>query len=107
MIGMFDSAKTKKLDLSHFDTHAVLNMSYMFSHCEVEELNVSKFNTTNVKSLLSMFKDCNTPKLDLSSFKIAKGKRVATSNMFLRCDAVVEATDSHILKCAEQRREAY
>jgi hypothetical protein len=54
-----------------------------------------------------MFKDCNTPKLDLSSFKIAKGKRVNTSNMFLRCDAVVKATDKHILKCAEQRSEAY
>ena len=58
------------LDVSHFDTSQVTNMSFMFYYCEnLADLDVSHFDTSRVTDMPEMFADCkNLTSLDLSSF---------------------------------------
>ena len=44
------------IDISHFDTHNVINMGQMFSFCSsLKTINVSNFDTRNVTNMDSMF----------------------------------------------------
>ena len=64
------------LDLSHFDTSKVTNMSAMFMHCSsLTSLDVSGWNTSNVNNMDGMFFDC----LGLETIRMA-GCSEATIN---------------------------
>lgn len=58
------------IDLSHFTTLNVTNMSDMFYFCtKVTSLDVSKFNTSNVTDMWAMFYHCESiTSLDVSHF---------------------------------------
>lgn len=60
----------KSLDLSHFDTSKVTDMSYMFNSCYyLPTLDISNFDTSNVTNMELMFSNCNTlTTLDVSNF---------------------------------------
>ena len=64
----------KVLDVSHFDTSKVSNMSHMFTECEkVQVLDVSHFDTSNVTNMEYMFSDCRRlTELDISHFDTRK-----------------------------------
>ena len=69
----------KVLDVSHFDTSKVSNMSHMFTECRnIKVLDVSHFDTSNVTSMEYMFGCCESlTKLDVSNFD--------TSNVTTMC----------------------
>ena len=73
------------LDVSHFNTANVTDMSSMFSECSnLTSLDVSKFNTANVTDMSSMFSECSSlTSLDLSNFNTAKV--TSMSSMFSEC----------------------
>ena len=58
------------LDVSHFNTQNVTDMSVMFNGCSaLTSLDVSHFNTQNVTSMWGMFQDCSgLTSLDLWHF---------------------------------------
>ena len=53
MDSMFrDCSSLKELDVTHFDTSKVTDMTAMFYECSnLEEVDVSIFNTSNVKNM--------------------------------------------------------
>ncbi len=60
--------KTKKLDLSNFNTSNVTNMGEMFANSSIDTLNIKSFNTSKVTNMSLMFGGSNISKLDVSSF---------------------------------------
>ena len=62
--------KVEEIDLSHFDTKFVNNMSSMFGECNsLKDLDVTNFSTSNVTNMNSMFQGCSSLKnIDLSNF---------------------------------------
>lgn len=66
----YKCSSLKNLDVSHFDTSQVKDMSYMFACCgSLESLDISHFFTSQVKSMKYMFASCSSLiTLDLSSF---------------------------------------
>jgi surface protein len=49
----------EELDLSHFNTRKVTDMSYMFYWSNnLTKLNINQFNTSNVANMSSMFSMC-------------------------------------------------
>ena len=66
----YKCSSLKNLDVSHFDTSQVKDMSYMFACCDsLKSLEVSHFFTSQVKSMKYMFASCSSLiTLDLSSF---------------------------------------
>ncbi|MBR5391327.1 MAG: BspA family leucine-rich repeat surface protein [Prevotella sp.] len=82
---MFAACKLTSLDLSHFSTANVIDMSCMFCYCEqLESLDLSSFNTSNVTDMTLMFSGCSSlTSLDLSSFNTANVTDM--SDMFGEC----------------------
>ena len=75
------------LDLSHFNTSKVTNMSKMFINCGLSSLDLSHFTTDNVKYMNSMFHGCELlTSLNLNSFNVSKVKDMRT--MFTDCSAL-------------------
>ena len=70
MKSMFENCTNlKSLDLSHFNTLAVSDLSYMFNNCSSLESLKINFNTTKVVNMERMFSSCvNLTSLNLSSF---------------------------------------
>ena len=72
----YDLRKLEKLDVSHFDTTNVTDMSYMFANDQttanapiLKELDLSNFDTSNVSYMSSMFRgQRNMTSLNVSSF---------------------------------------
>ena len=63
--------RVRSLDVSHFDTRKVTDMSYMFANCKtyLTSLDLSNFKTGNVKSMSGMFYNCYfMTSLDISGF---------------------------------------
>ena len=57
------------INVSHFNTANVTDMSNMFNDCGVASLDVSNFNTANVTNMAAMFMNCGSlTSLDLSNF---------------------------------------
>ena len=58
------------LDVSHFDTSQVTDMSLMFYDCKsLASLDVSHFDTSQVTDMSDMFKRCNSLEiLDITNF---------------------------------------
>jgi len=82
---MFAACKLTSLDLSHFSTANVIDMSCMFGYCEqLESLDLSSFNTSNVTDMTLMFSGCSSlTSLDLSSFNTSNVTDM--SDMFGEC----------------------
>ena len=83
--GLFKNCKEETLDLSHFDTSNVTDMSSTFMSCEnLTSLDLSHFNTSNVTTMTFMFYNCNKlTTLDLSSFDTSKVNYM--KNVFQSC----------------------
>ena len=82
---MFSGCNLTSLDLSHFSTANVIDMSCMFCYCEqLESLDLSSFNTSNVTDMTLMFSGCSSlTSLDLSSFNTSNVTDM--SDMFGEC----------------------
>ena len=67
---MFSGCDLSTLDLSNFDTHEIVDMSYMFYDCtNLEALDLSNFKTNMVTRMAYMFGNCESLRvLDLSNF---------------------------------------
>ena len=67
MCNMFNNCTSlTSLNLSHFDTNSVNDMSNMFNNCSnLTSLNLSNFNTNNVINMNCMFYGVNREKCKL------------------------------------------
>lgn len=85
MYQMFAMIGAKELDLSHFDTSNVTDMSFMFtSSTYLEKLNVKGWNTKNVTTMQQMFNACSgLTELDLSGWDVTSVTDFGS--MFARC----------------------
>ena len=85
MVGMFAGTDVTSLDLSHFDTSKVRDMSYMFYQCsKLTSLDLSDFKTDKVYDMSYMFRNCESlTSLDLSSF--TTGGVITMKHMFSYC----------------------
>ena len=85
---MFSGTGVKSLDLSSFSTGNVTKMAGMFSFCDkLETLYVSNFNTSKVYDMASMFASCSAlTTLDLSKFDTGLVEDMA--NMFSGCKSL-------------------
>ncbi len=84
--GLFIYCKTvTTLDLNHWDTKNVIDMSYMFYDCnQLKDLQISNWDTSNVVNFASMFNWCNELKsLDINLWNTKLVKDI--SFMFEGC----------------------
>ena len=65
---MLDSSQASSIDLSHFNTSNIVDMSYMFASTAVTSIDLSSFDTSKVTNMQSMFWHAELTSLDLSSF---------------------------------------
>ena len=88
MFAMFKGSSMPSLDLSHFDTRKVTDMSSMFLGCSgLTELDLSSFDTRNVTNMTSMFEFCtNLKSVDVSSFNTENV--TWTQSMFRGCESM-------------------
>lgn len=72
----YKCSKLLSLDVSSFNTVRVTDMGYLFAGCEsLKVLDLSNFNTENVYDMHYMFADCyNLEELNISSFNTTKVK---------------------------------
>ena len=76
MVSMFENCtKLTSLDLSHFKTNKVTDMSNVFNNCtSLQSLKIS-FDTQNVQKMPYMFASCTKlNSLDISTFNTANCK---------------------------------
>lgn len=89
------------IDVNHFDTSNVTNISDMFNGCSsLTSVDISNFNTSQVTSMNSMFNNCSgLTNLDISSFNIRKvsAKTSIFSNM----------SDSVIVKVKDDKTQTW
>ena len=78
-----------EIDLSHFNTSKITNMSYMFQNCSsLTSLNLSNFDTSKVFNMDCMFNGCSSLVfLDLSSFDTSKVSSMA--HTFYGCSSLI------------------
>ena len=91
MSHMFTECRNiKVLDVSHFDTSNVTSMEYMFGYCEsLTKLDVSHFDTSNVTTMCGMFYFCLfLTELDVSNFDTSKVTNMR--HMFGLCERLTE-----------------
>ena len=84
----FICEKIIEIDLSHFDTSQVKDMSFMFCACySLSSLNLSNFNTSQEKYMSYMFFLCSSlSSLNLSNFNTSQVKDM--SSMFYFCSSL-------------------
>ena len=80
------------LDVSHFDTSKVTDMSYMFDNClSLKSLDVSNFDTQKVNDMYYMFYNClSLTSLNLSSFTFTSSTK--TTSLLENCKALQTLT---------------
>lgn len=87
MYEMFSGCSSvRSLDVSHFDTRKVTDMSHMFANCKtyLTSLDLSNFKTGNVKTMTGMFYNCYyMTSLDISGFDTQNVEYM--NNMFYNC----------------------
>ena len=73
-----DCHKLKSLNLNHFITSQVENMTYMFTNCyELTDLNIDNFDFSNVVNIQYMFLGChNLKNIDLKNIKIQENSKI-------------------------------
>ncbi len=92
MTDMFKSTKLiTSLDLTNFDTSNVINMAGMFAGCKsLEHIYFGElFDTSNVTNMQSMFQNSNIAELDLSSFNTSN----VTTMAWMFCGTNTETLD--------------
>ena len=96
MRSMFSSCSSlTSLDVTHFNTANVTDMSSMFYSCSsLASLDVTDFNTANVENMSNMFRDCiGLISLDVTHFNTAKVTNM--SFMFSRCSSLISLDVTH------------
>lgn len=85
----------RMIDLSHFDSSKVSDMSYMFGGMnELRYVNLEGLDTSNVEDMEGMFIYCEHLRdINLSSFDTSKVKYL--TYMFLNCQSLVSLDLSH------------
>ena len=64
-----NTSDANSLDISHFDTSRVTNMSHMFAYSGINSLNLSNFDTSKVTDMRAMFYEMyRLTSINLSSF---------------------------------------
>ncbi len=91
----FGCSSLTSIDLSHFNTEKVTDMSYMFYGCSsLTNLDLSHFNTENVTNMSGMFRDCSSlTNLNLSHFNTDNVRKM--SDMFYNCPSLTSLDLSH------------
>ena len=84
----YDGSLLKTLDVSHFDTSQVTNMSKMFENCYyLTSLDLSNFDTSKVTDMSYMFNGCSKlTYLDLSKWNTSRANKM--SYMFSSCTSL-------------------
>jgi surface protein len=97
MYAMFHGCKAlESLDLSHFDTSLVEDMSCMFmkSNKLTSIEGLDKFDTSNATTMYQMFYECShLQQVDLSHFNTSKVENMAF--MFIDCSSLTSANISN------------
>lgn len=85
MAGMFENSGITGIDLKHFNTGKVTDLSYLFAGCEgVTKLDLRGLETQNVQTMASMFRGCsNLTQVDVTSFDTSSVTDM--SGMFFLC----------------------
>ena len=78
---LFARTGITKLDLSHFDTSNVVDMTYMFFEAKkITSLDISSFNTRKVANFFYIFYSCSSlTSIDLSNFDFTESNKKYTS----------------------------
>ena len=89
------------LDLQHFNTQNVTDMSWMFYNCTaLTSLDLQHFNTQNVTDMSSMFYNCTAlTSLDLQHFNTKKVTYMY--EMFSGCAALTTINSNTAWQCPE------
>ena len=76
------------LNLSHFNTENVIDMTGMFYCCDsLKELDLSGFNTLSVNNISRLFNNCTSLlSIDLTNFYFKNN--IKMNNMFLNCKSL-------------------
>ena len=90
-----DCSSLTSLDVTHFNTAKVTDMSAMFYSCSsLTSLDVTHFNTENVTKMYSMFYSCSSlTSLDVTHFNTAKVTNMLA--MFYSCSALTSLDVTH------------
>ena len=91
MSSMFSGCKSLiKINLDNINTQKVTNMRSMFSHCEsLKQINLSSFDTQNVANMNSMFYECKNLKyINLSNFNTQNVTNM--NSIFYGCNSLKE-----------------
>ena len=56
---MFYGSEMQSLDLSHFNTYQVTDMSSMFDECKIQLLGLSNLDVSKVTNMSNMFDKCS------------------------------------------------
>ena len=93
--GMFSGcASLKELDVTHFETSNVEDMSDMFGSCSsLASLDVSNFNTSLVKNMCGMFSGCKMASLDITNFNTSNVTNMGS--MFALCSLLTKIDVTH------------
>ena len=83
----YNCSSLTSIDLSHFDTHNVKNMDYLFGYSKLSSIDVSSFDTENVENMEGLFYICsNLTSLDLRNFNTEKVTNMY--RMFYQCTSL-------------------
>ena len=90
-----DCSSLTSLDVTHFNTAKVTDMSAMFYSCSsLTSLDVTHFNTENVTKIYSMFYSCSSlTSLDVTHFNTAKVTNMIS--MFNNCSSLTSLDVTH------------
>ena len=85
MEGMFKDVRANKLDISHFETEHLTNISSMFQNAKIKELTLGgKFKCNEVEDAQCLFASSNIEHTNLEELELKKVKNV--QSMFSKCD---------------------
>lgn len=89
MTGMFSGCtQLESLNIRSFRTANVQSMAYLFDRCGLRKIDVNHFNTAEVKDMTSMFAGCEgITSLDLTGLETGRVEKM--SNMFCGCTGLV------------------
>lgn len=90
MQSMFYWSGFSSLDLTHFDTRELIDMSNMFEGCSnLQSLDLSSFNTSKVTNMSSLFKQCYSIRTIYVGDKWNMNAVNSSSEMFGECSNLV------------------
>ena len=90
MTGMFAASKFGSIDLSGFNTSKVTSMARMFEGCDTASLNLSTFDTSNVTDMHNMFYYTTAGTVDFGSKFITNN---VTDMSYMFADTIMKSTN--------------